>query len=94
VNRARLLSDAQEAEAQLTSLRRKARAAAEEAEERRRLAEAHAGGPFDPRAQGLQAAADFHAARARQAIERLRAAEARAAVVRLAAFSPRERPCA
>jgi hypothetical protein len=94
VSRQRLLADAQEAEVQLASLRRRARAAAEEAEERRRLAAAYPGGPFDPRAQGLQAAATFHEGRARQAVERLRAAEDRAAVVLLQAFGPRERPCA
>jgi hypothetical protein len=93
VNRERLLADAQEAELQLAALRRRARLAMEEAEVRRQLATRHAGGPFDPRVQGLRAAADFHAARAGRAVEALRLAEARVAEVRLRAFSPTARPC-
>lgn len=96
--------DVREAELELERQRRVARAAAEEAEDRRLRAAAHAGGPLDPRAQGLWAAAAFHAARAGAAARRLEAAEALAGAIRARAQAARrsagaapeeeERPCA
>lgn len=82
--RARLkaaLEEAHDAERLLEGQRRELAAARQEAEARRQRAVAHAGGPHDPRAQGLWDAAAFHAARARQAAARLSAGEARASLV-------------
>ena len=75
------LEEAHDAERLLEAQRRDLSAARQEAEARRQRAAAHAGGPHDPRAQGLWDAAAFHAARARQAAARLSAAEARASLV-------------
>ncbi len=67
-----LTSEADVAEAwmEVARQRRLARVAAGEALERRRLAATHAGDPFHPRAQGMEAAAGFHEARAEQLAER------------------------
>jgi hypothetical protein len=92
----RLADDLVEAGLLLERHRRDAAAAAAEALERGRRADAHAGGPLDPRAQGLRDAAAFHAARAREARERLGVAERRVAELRAraaAAVSERVRPC-
>jgi hypothetical protein len=74
--------DAREAALELERQRRRVHAAALEAERRRRRAMAHAGGPLDPRGQGLWDAAAFHAARARAAAARLEEVEALVAAIR------------
>ena len=62
--------DVAEAWTEVARLRRLAQLAASEAAERRRLTGACGADPFNPRAQGLAAAADFHEGRAAQAAER------------------------
>jgi hypothetical protein len=63
-------ADVAEAWAEVVRLRRLAQVAAREAAERRRLTRCCSGDPLHPRAQGLAAAADFHEARAAQAVVR------------------------
>jgi hypothetical protein len=81
--------DQEEAARQVERQRREAVAAVLEADQRRRWALAYAGGPLDPRAQGLWDAAACHAERARAARARLAAAEALAEEIRSRAESRR-----
>jgi type II secretory pathway component HofQ len=103
--RAALLGgDVGEADELVARQRRAAAQAGREAEERRRRAATHAGGPGDPRAQGLWDAAAYHAERARLAEVELAAMERRAAQIRAWAAAARRaaegggeggvRPCA
>jgi len=84
--------DLAEALEALGRLRRAVAGLAAEAEDRRRRAACQAaclaGGPLHPRAQGLQDAAAFHAARLADGRRRLAAAEAQVAALRRAARRP------
>ena len=75
-------ADLVEALEALARLRRAVEALDVEAEDRRRRAASHPGGPLDPRAQGLRDAATFHAARLADGRRRLAAAERQVALLR------------
>ena len=81
-------ADLVEALQALARLRGAVTALAAEAEDRRRRAASHAGGPLHPRGQGLWDAAAFHAARLADGRRRLAAAEAQVAALRGAARRP------